>query len=228
MVRAFSSHQAAQAQPLESGNERDNGTQSQVPTAHASTGAAPNGAPSSSSPSSNTHPAPTIRTSYDAKLAADQQRARDLWRAQQRIRQLELEQASRDPNFQKQLELETKAVEKAIERCASISLALRLLISRCRYRKLQKEVEKLGKGAAMKPAQHALLSWFQPLIDAVRKEQHDIETGRCTKPGHNIYGTYLRLLKPEKLAVVSDISLGSSLDCILTPFSWSFFSFCSY
>ena len=88
--------------------------------------------------------------------------------------------------YKRQLALETKSVDMAVRK----------------YRKMLRDTEKRGASASLLPAQRVLLSWYAPLTASIRKEVRDIEK-RVKGQDRNVYGPYLRLLPPEKLAVIT-------------------------
>lgn len=89
--------------------------------------------------------------------------------------------------YNRQMELETKAFDKAVEE----------------YRTIQHEVIKLKKGASLGGAKRMLLSWYTPLREALSKEQKDLLAGKFSKTGYNIFGKFLLLLTPDKLTVIT-------------------------
>ena len=44
-----------------------------------------------------------------------------------------------------------------------------------KYQTMKSEVEKIGQGVALRPAQALLAEWFDPLTEAIREEQMNIK-----------------------------------------------------
>ncbi len=89
-------------------------------------------------------------------------------------------------NWQRQITLETRAVDAAI----------------ARYRREAESATKRGAAATLPPARKLLVSWFKPLAQAIEEEQLRIAQGA---PGidRSVYGPYLLQLDPEQLAVIT-------------------------
>ena len=89
-------------------------------------------------------------------------------------------------NWQRQITLETRAVDAAI----------------ARYRREAEAATRRGAAATLPPARKLLVSWFKPLAQAIEQEQMRIASGA---PGidRSVYGPYLLQLDPEQLAVIT-------------------------
>ena len=100
-------------------------------------------------------------------------------------------------NWQRQIILETRAVEAAL----------------ARYRREAASMVQRGAGATLPAARKLLVSWFQPLADAIREEQFRV--AKCV-PGidRSVYGPYLLLVDPEQLAV---ISMHAAVNAFMSP-----------
>lgn len=100
-------------------------------------------------------------------------------------------------NWQRQITLETRAVDAAI----------------ARYRREAEAAMKRGAAATLPPARKLLVSWFKPLADAIQEEQYKIAQGT---PGidRSVYGPYLLQLDPEQLAV---ITMHAAMNCFMSP-----------
>ncbi len=100
-------------------------------------------------------------------------------------------------NWQRQITLETRAVDAAI----------------ARYRREAEAAMKRGAAATLPPARKLLVSWFKPLADAIQEEQYKIAHGT---PGidRSVYGPYLLQLDPEQLAV---ITMHAAMNCFMSP-----------
>lgn len=61
--------------------------------------------------------------------------------------------------IKRQLELEENAIDTAVQK----------------YQQMKSEVEKIGQGVALRPAQMLLAEWFDPLTEAIREEQLNIK-----------------------------------------------------
>ena len=59
----------------------------------------------------------------------------------------------------RQLELEENAIDVAVHK----------------YQQMKSEVEKIGQGVSLRPAQMLLADWFEPLTSAIREEQFNIK-----------------------------------------------------
>ena len=86
----------------------------------------------------------------------------------------------------KQLALEEQAIAMAVQK----------------YRKTREQITQLGKASEMKPAQELLLSWYQPLVNAILEEQKKYHR-REFDQDRKSYGPYLSSLNAEKLAVIA-------------------------
>ncbi|KAL4525788.1 hypothetical protein Ndes2526B_g09281 [Nannochloris sp. 'desiccata'] len=100
-------------------------------------------------------------------------------------------------NWQRQIILETRAVEAAL----------------ARYRREAASMVERNQGATLPAARKLLVSWFQPLADAIRAEQLRVAKGvsgvdRC------VYGPYLMRLDPEQLAV---IAMHAAVNAFMSP-----------
>jgi hypothetical protein len=100
-------------------------------------------------------------------------------------------------NWQRQIILETRAVEAA----------------RARYRREAAAMVDRNAGATLPAARQLLVSWFQPLADAIRAEQLRVAKGvsgvdRC------VYGPYLMRVDPEQLAV---IAMHAAVNAFMSP-----------
>jgi DNA-directed RNA polymerase len=62
-------------------------------------------------------------------------------------------------------------------------------------------VTKIGHGASLKPAQQLLLSWFNPLVDAIEAEQQRI-IDMLPGTDRRVYGPFLLQLPPPELACI--------------------------
>ena len=100
-------------------------------------------------------------------------------------------------NWQRQITLETRAVDAAI----------------ARYRREAESAMKRGTGATLPPARKLLVQWFKPLAEAIQEEQYKIANGA---PGidRSVYGPYLLQLDPEQLAV---ITMHAAMNCFMSP-----------
>ncbi|BDA47730.1 probable DNA-directed RNA polymerase 2, chloroplastic/mitochondrial [Coccomyxa sp. Obi] len=90
--------------------------------------------------------------------------------------------------WERQIDNETQALEEAVER----------------YKKGVEDMKKRGEYAELTPARRMILQWFEPLRDAIAREQRaiilkdtEMEYGRMK------YGPFLILLSPEQLAVMT-------------------------
>ena len=61
--------------------------------------------------------------------------------------------------LKRQLELEENAIDLAVQK----------------YQAMKAEVEKIGQGVSLRPAQVLLADWFDPLSTAIREEQLNIK-----------------------------------------------------
>ena len=57
------------------------------------------------------------------------------------------------------MELEENAIDLAVQK----------------YQTMKSEVEKIGQGVALRPAQALRAEWFDPLTEAIREEQMNIK-----------------------------------------------------
>eukprot|EP01138_Halocafeteria_seosinensis_P012841 gb/GECG01013117.1/.p1 GENE.gb/GECG01013117.1/~~gb/GECG01013117.1/.p1 ORF type:complete len:1066 (+),score=121.31 gb/GECG01013117.1/:1-3198(+) len=92
----------------------------------------------------------------------------------------------RPEKIRRQYELETRALEETVNK----------------YRKVVSDVMKIRKGSSLGPAQRLLSEWFVPLTRAIDEEQAAVTHGDAATD-RNVYGPYLLLLKPDKLAVIA-------------------------
>lgn len=91
-----------------------------------------------------------------------------------------------DPKlYAEQLSLESRAITAAVER----------------YKELSAELTKLGKAAQLKPAQYFVVSWFEPLTEAIEKELEAIAMKKKGKD-RRVYGDYLAMLGAPELACI--------------------------
>lgn len=44
-----------------------------------------------------------------------------------------------------------------------------------KYQQMKSEVERIGQGVSLRPAQMLLADWFEPLSEAIREEQLNIK-----------------------------------------------------
>ena len=100
-------------------------------------------------------------------------------------------------NWQRQIILETRAVEAAL----------------ARYRREAASMVDRGTAGTLPAARKLLVSWFQPLADAIRAEQLRVAKGvsgidRC------VYGPYLLRVDPEQLAV---IAMHAAINAFMSP-----------
>jgi hypothetical protein len=100
-------------------------------------------------------------------------------------------------NWQRQVILETRAVDAAA----------------ARYRREVSVAVARGAGATLPAARELLVSWFQPLAEAIRQEQAHVARGT---PGvdRSVYGPYLLRLDPEQLAV---IAMHAAVNAFMSP-----------
>ena len=100
-------------------------------------------------------------------------------------------------NWQRQITLETRAVDAAI----------------ARYKREAEAAMKRGAAATLPPARKLLVNWFKPLAEAIQEEQYKIANG---SPGidRSVYGPYLLQLDPEQLAV---ITMHAAMNCFMSP-----------
>ena len=89
-------------------------------------------------------------------------------------------------DFERQLELETRALDAAV----------------ARYRQQTSQITELGRGAELGPAQALLLKWFTPLTEALAEEQRLIRI-RESSYDRAQYGHVFLLLPADKLAVIA-------------------------
>lgn len=88
--------------------------------------------------------------------------------------------------IRKQYDLETRALEETVNK----------------YRKVVSDVMKIRKGSSLGPSQRLLTEWFLPLTRALDAEQAAVTRGDQGQD-RTLYGPYLILLKPDKLAVIA-------------------------
>ena len=100
-------------------------------------------------------------------------------------------------NWQRQITLETRAVDAAI----------------ARYKREAESANRRGAAATLPPARKLLVGWFKPLAEAIKEEQYHIAHGT---PGidRSVYGPYLLQLDPEQLAV---ITMHAAMNCFMSP-----------
>ena len=77
---------------------------------------------------------------------------------------------------------------------------------------MKSEVEKIGQGVALRPAQMLLAEWFDPLTEAIREEQLNIKyfifiihNGNRQNKGaisEKSIQPYMLVLKPDKIAII--------------------------
>ena len=91
-----------------------------------------------------------------------------------------------DSILQEQIDFETEAVSRGV----------------ARYHKLRREAEKRGDASGLKPVERLLLFWFEPVVDAIRKEQFACQSGD-PGVGRAVYGPVIRCLDAERLAVIT-------------------------
>lgn len=100
-------------------------------------------------------------------------------------------------NWQRQIILETRAVEAAL----------------ARYRREAASMVERGAGATLPAARKLLVSWFQPLAQAIREEQFRVARG-ISGIDRSVYGPYLLLVDPEQLAV---IAMHAAVNAFMSP-----------
>lgn len=88
--------------------------------------------------------------------------------------------------LRRQLALETRAVDEAV----------------CRYREEASSRDARGEAASAGPGRALLTRWFQPMWEAVAAEQ-DAVRRRERGTDRGVYGPYLLLVEPQKLAVIT-------------------------
>ena len=98
--------------------------------------------------------------------------------------------------IKRQLELEENAIDTAVQK----------------YQQMKSEVEKIGQGVALRPAQMLLAEWFDPLTEAIREEQLNIKyfifiihNGNRQNKGaisEKSIQPYMLVLKPDKIAII--------------------------
>jgi hypothetical protein len=94
--------------------------------------------------------------------------------------------------YVRQYELETLALARTVQK----------------YRELCEAVKSVKKGAALGPAQRLLVRWFRPLAECIDEEQRAVWLRRSGMDRF-VYGPYLILLPPEKLAGMLQYSASS-------------------
>ena len=77
---------------------------------------------------------------------------------------------------------------------------------------MKSEVEKIGQGVSLRPAQVLLATWFEPLTEAIREEQMNIKLkivnslNGCRQNQGAVsekdIQPYMLLLKPDKIAII--------------------------
>ena len=112
-----------------------------------------------------------------------------------------------DLQRKKQREAESLAVEREV----------------ARYKELARKTFAAGIGAQLPVVQKLLASFYVPLVQALEEEQEKI-TGNVPGVDRRVYGHYLNLLEPEKLAV---LTLHTTLSTLMkgdtkVHTSWSF------
>lgn len=85
-----------------------------------------------------------------------------------------------------QYQLEALAVQRTLEE----------------YANMRENLFQLKKGATLSPSKRVLVKWFEPLVEAIDREQRDI-CERERGVDRSSYGPYLILLPPEVLAVIT-------------------------
>jgi len=107
--------------------------------------------------------------------------------------------------FHEQLSIESRAIDAAV----------------ARYQRLMSTIRDLGLAATLKPAQKILVTWYQPLVKAIKDEQREVlrvlrkearEEGSETSGSsskydsgidRHVYGPFLLLMSAQKLAVIT-------------------------
>lgn len=100
-------------------------------------------------------------------------------------------------NWQRQIILETRAVEAAL----------------ARYRREALSMVDRGAGATLPAARKLLVSWFRPLSEAIRAEQFRIAKG-ISGIDRFVYGPYLLRVGCEQLAV---IAMHAAVNAFMSP-----------
>ncbi|CAL8471810.1 g11352 [Coccomyxa elongata] len=90
--------------------------------------------------------------------------------------------------WERQIDSETGTLEEAVER----------------YKKAVADMKKRGEFAELAPARRMMLQWFEPLRDAIAREQRAVilKDNKMVE-GRVKYGPFLILLSPEQLAVMT-------------------------
>lgn len=92
-----------------------------------------------------------------------------------------------------------------------------------RYKELARKTFAAGIGAQLPVVQKLLASFYVPLVDAV-KEEHEKIRGNAPGIDRRVYGHYLALLEPEKLAVLTlHTTLSTLMKGELNSESWAAF-----
>lgn len=92
-----------------------------------------------------------------------------------------------------------------------------------RYKELARKTFAAGIGAQLPVVQKLLASFYVPLVDAV-KEEHEKIRGNVPGIDRRVYGHYLALLEPEKLAVLTlHTTLSTLMKGELNTESWATF-----
>jgi DNA-directed RNA polymerase len=110
--------------------------------------------------------------------------------------------------FHEQLSIESRAIDAAV----------------ARYQRLMSTIRDLGLAATLKPAQKILVTWYQPLVKAIKDEQREVlrvlrkeareegeagseSSGPASKYDsgidRHVYGPFLLLMSAQKLAVIT-------------------------
>ncbi|KAK3262316.1 hypothetical protein CYMTET_28820 [Cymbomonas tetramitiformis] len=96
--------------------------------------------------------------------------------------------------LEKQIELEYMAVETGVER----------------YHRMARETASRDSGSTLPAAKQLIRKWYEPLALAFKHEQDLVKKG-VTATDRRVYGPYLLLLPPEKLAVITLHTVVSAL-----------------
>lgn len=92
----------------------------------------------------------------------------------------------RDTLLEREIALETRAVEEGVDR----------------YRKAAEDVRMRGDAACLKPAERFMLHWFTPLRDAIQEEVASVRRGEASI-GRVVYGPLLMSVDADSLAVIT-------------------------
>lgn len=125
------------------------------------------------------------RAKIKLALQALQTRRRQLRRSEP-ARESQVPLSEEQVQFRKQREAENLAVEREV----------------LRYKELARKTFAAGIGAQLPVVQKLLASFYVPLVEALREEQEKIK-GNVPGVDRRVYGHYLALLEPEKLAVLT-------------------------